>query len=112
MVYSVVTKINHGFKAIVGLPVTPDSSREKPENRTKHQDASRQSEFADHFQIVAVGVVHQKGKKSALHGSIRHGKSSQPRPKQRALLNQCKCVAPDGYPILPSLAVFMSKGLK
>src|SRR5258708_12014591 len=59
-----------------------------------------------------MGVVHEKVEKSALHGSIRHGKSSQPRTQQRMLANQCKCVAPDGYAILPSFVVFVSKSLK
>src|SRR5258708_34570229 len=109
---SYAAQTNRGFKAIFGLPVAADGLRENPENGGKHQDASWQSEFAEHFQIVAVGVVHQKGEKSGLHGSEGHGKSTEARTKQRMLANQGKGVAPDGYPILAGAREFGSKGLK
>src|SRR5258708_29456626 len=109
---SYAAQTNRGFKAIFGPPVTTDGSRENPENGCKHQDASWQSELAEHFQIVAVGVVHQKGEKSGLHGSEGHGKRTEARTKQRMLANQAKEVAPDGYPILTAATVFVSKGLK
>src|SRR5258708_20925109 len=109
---SYAAQTNRGFKAIFGPPVTTDGLRENPENGGKHQYASWQSEFAEHFQIVAVGVVHQKGEKSGLHGSEGHGKSTEARTKQRMLANQGEGVAPDGYPILAGATVFVSKGLK
>src|SRR5205807_9209582 len=105
-------KAHRPFKAILGFSVTMDSSCENPEDGTKHQDASWQSKFADYFQIIAVSVVDQKGKKSGLHGSIRNDKSTQARTKQRMLVNQCKRVAPNGNTVLPVVGVFLSKGLE
>src|SRR6266853_5000136 len=102
-------KANCGFKAIFGPAVTPDGSCENPENRGKHQDSSGQPEFADEFQIITVGVVHKKGEKRALHESKRHGKSPQACTQQRMLVNQRKSVTPDGYAVLPSIVVFVSK---
>src|SRR5258706_10652498 len=73
------TKTNPGVKAIFRLPVTPDGAYEDPENRPKHQHTSWNAKFADHFQIVAVGVVHKAVEESRLHGSISHGKRAQTR---------------------------------
>src|SRR5467141_2416231 len=106
------TETNSGVKAIFRLPVTPDGACEDPENRTKHQDASWNAKFADHFQIVAVGVVHKVVEESGLHRSISHGKRAQARTQQGMLVNQLKGVEPDRYAILAGLGVFLSKNLK